>query len=27
VVFGSDKRKLSTLRPRIHDAVWKEIAG
>ncbi|HEY5191296.1 MAG TPA: hypothetical protein VII77_04865, partial [Candidatus Deferrimicrobium sp.] len=27
VVFGSDKRKLSALRPRIHDAVWKEIAG
>ena len=27
VVFGSDNRKLSTLRPRIHDAVWKEIAG
>jgi CubicO group peptidase (beta-lactamase class C family) len=27
VVFGSDKRKLSTLRPRIHDAVWKGIAG
>ena len=27
VAFGSDKRKLSTLRPRIHDAVWKEIAG
>ena len=27
VVFGSDNRKLSTLRPRIHDAVWKGIAG
>ena len=27
VVFGSDNRKLSVLRPRIHDAVWKEIAG
>lgn len=27
VVFGSDNRKLSALRPRIHDAVWKEIAG
>ena len=27
VVFGGDNRKLSTLRPRIHDAVWKEIAG
>ena len=27
VVFGSDNRKLSELRPRIHDAVWKEIAG
>ncbi len=26
VVFGSDNRKLSALRPRIHDAVWKEIA-
>ena len=27
VVFGSDNRKLSAVRPRIHDAVWKEIAG
>jgi len=27
VVFGSDNRKLSALRPRIHDAVWKELAG
>jgi CubicO group peptidase (beta-lactamase class C family) len=27
VVFGSDNRKLSALRPRIHDAVWREIAG
>ena len=27
VVFGSENRKLSALRPRIHDAVWKEIAG
>jgi len=27
VVFGSDHRKLSALRPRIHDAVWKKIAG
>jgi len=27
VVFGSDNRKLSALRPRIHDAVWKEVAG
>ncbi len=27
VVFGSDNRKLSAFRPRIHDAVWKEIAG
>ena len=27
VVFGSGNRKLSALRPRIHDAVWKEIAG
>jgi CubicO group peptidase (beta-lactamase class C family) len=27
VVYGSDNRKLSALRPRIHDAVWKEIAG
>ena len=27
VVFGSDNRKLSALRPRIHDAVWKETAG
>jgi CubicO group peptidase (beta-lactamase class C family) len=27
LVFGSDNRKLSSLRPRIHDAVWKEIAG
>ena len=27
VVFGSDNRKLSALRPRIHDAVWKGIAG
>jgi len=27
VVFGSDNRKLSALRPRIHDAVWKEIPG
>jgi len=26
-VFGSGNRKLSALRPRIHDAVWKEIAG
>jgi CubicO group peptidase (beta-lactamase class C family) len=26
VVFGSDNRKLSALRPRIHDAVWKGIA-
>jgi len=25
VVFGSGNRKLSALRPRIHDAVWKEI--
>ena len=27
VVFGNDNRKLSALRPRIHDTVWKEIAG
>ncbi len=27
MVFGSDNQKLSALRPRIHDAVWKEIAG
>ncbi len=27
VVFGSDNRKLSALRPLIHDAVWREIAG
>ena len=27
VVFGSDNRKLPALRPRIHDAVWREIAG
>jgi len=27
VAFGSDNRKLSALRPPIHDAVWKEIAG
>ncbi len=27
VVFGSGNRKLSALRPRIHDAVWKEFAG
>ena len=27
VVFGSDNRRLSELRPRIHDAVWREIAG
>jgi hypothetical protein len=27
VVFGSDGRKLSGLRPRIHDAVWKGIDG
>jgi CubicO group peptidase (beta-lactamase class C family) len=27
VVFGSGNLKLSALRPRIHDAVWKEIAG
>jgi CubicO group peptidase (beta-lactamase class C family) len=27
VVFGGDNRKLSALRPRIHDAVWKEIPG
>ena len=27
VVFGSGNRKLAALRPRIHDAVWKEIAG
>ncbi len=27
VVFGSDNRKLSALRPRIHDAVWKGVAG
>ena len=26
VVFGSDNRKLATLRPRIHDAVWGGIA-
>jgi serine-type D-Ala-D-Ala carboxypeptidase len=26
-VFGRDNKKLSALRPRIHDAVWKEIAG
>jgi CubicO group peptidase (beta-lactamase class C family) len=26
-VFGSGNRKMSALRPRIHDAVWKEIAG
>jgi len=27
VVFGSGSRKLSDLRPRIHDAVWKETTG
>jgi CubicO group peptidase (beta-lactamase class C family) len=27
VVAGSDNRKLSSLRPRIHDAIWKGIAG
>ena len=27
VLFGSDHRKLSALRPRIHDAVWKEFCG
>jgi CubicO group peptidase (beta-lactamase class C family) len=27
VVLGSGNRKLSALRPRIHDAVWKEIGG
>jgi len=27
VVFGKENRKLSALRPRIHDAVWEEIAG
>jgi CubicO group peptidase (beta-lactamase class C family) len=27
VVFGSDNRKLSGMRPRIHDAVWKEISA
>jgi len=27
VVFGGANRKLSALRPRIHDAVWTEIAG
>ena len=27
VVFGTGNRKLSALRPRIHDAVWKEVAG
>jgi CubicO group peptidase (beta-lactamase class C family) len=27
VVFGSGNRKLSALRPRIHDAVWKGTAG
>jgi serine-type D-Ala-D-Ala carboxypeptidase len=27
VVFGSGNRKLSAIRPRVHDAVWKEIAG
>ena len=27
VVFGSGNRKLTALRPRIHDAVWKEFAG
>ena len=27
VALGSGNRKLSALRPRIHDAVWKEIAG
>lgn len=27
VVFGSDNRKLSSLRPGIHDAVWRGMAG
>jgi CubicO group peptidase (beta-lactamase class C family) len=25
VVHGPDNRKLSTLRPRIHDAVWRAV--
>jgi CubicO group peptidase (beta-lactamase class C family) len=25
LVFGGENRKLSSLRPRIHDAVWKEL--
>ncbi len=27
VVFGAGNRKLSSLRPRIHDAVWKGMEG
>jgi CubicO group peptidase (beta-lactamase class C family) len=27
VAFGSDNRKLSSLRPRIHDAVWKGMGA
>jgi len=27
VLFGGDHRKLSALRPRIHDAVWKVFCG
>lgn len=27
VVHGSDNRKLSALRPRIHDAVWRGMGG
>ena len=27
VVHGPDNRKLSTLRPRIHDAVWGAVSS
>jgi serine-type D-Ala-D-Ala carboxypeptidase len=27
LVYGPDNRKLAALRPAIHDAVWKEVAG
>lgn len=27
VVYGPENRKLPELRPRIHDAVWKELSG
>jgi CubicO group peptidase (beta-lactamase class C family) len=27
VVHGTDNRKLSSLRPRIHDAVWRAVSA